>query len=98
MMSGALLKVNNLSLTSLHGSIVDHFDFEIKRGEILALTGRSGSGKTSIAHAILNVLPKGIIRTSGHFAFSKKDGSTIEFPKDIELWSKLRGRHIAFIQ
>lgn len=97
-MSGALLKVNNLSLTSLHGSIVDHLDFEIKRGEIVALTGRSGSGKTSIAHAILNVLPQGIIRTSGNFAFTKKEGSTIEFPNDIDLWSQLRGRHIAFIQ
>ena len=56
MMSGTLLKVNNLTLTSRNGVIVEHLSFEIKRGEIVALTGKSGSGKTSIAHALLNVL------------------------------------------
>ena len=97
MMSGSLLKVENLNLVSLQGAIVRDLSFEIKRGEIVALTGKSGSGKTSIAHAILDVLPPGIIRTSGRFTFSD-DVTILEFPRDSQTWHTLRGSHIGFIQ
>ena len=35
---------------------VDRIDFEVKRGEILAIIGESGSGKTTIGKLIMNLI------------------------------------------
>lgn len=44
---------------------VDGVSFEIERGETLAVVGESGCGKTSMANAILRVLPRNIARFDG---------------------------------
>lgn len=44
---------------------VDGLDFEIGRGETLALVGESGCGKSSTANAILRVLPRNVARFDG---------------------------------
>ena len=49
-----------------HIKAVDDVSFEIRRGEIFALVGESGCGKTTTAHAILGLTP----RTSGTVALS----------------------------
>ncbi len=62
-----ILEINHLSLRYPRGSssvihkkyhtVVEDFNLHLKRGQILGLTGRSGTGKTSIAKAILRTIP-----------------------------------------
>ena len=70
---------------------------EINPGEIIALTGKSGSGKTSIAMAILGMLPNGIHQQSGTITFASSD-KQLSLPTDQTAWSQLRGTHIGFTQ
>ncbi|WP_171181892.1 ABC transporter ATP-binding protein [Ruegeria sp. HKCCD8929] len=55
-----ILEVNQLSLAydTSYGSLValDDVSFEIKKGECLGLAGESGSGKSTVARAILGLL------------------------------------------
>ncbi|HUR30047.1 MAG TPA: ATP-binding cassette domain-containing protein [Saprospiraceae bacterium] len=97
-MSSTVLKVDELSLQSVNGYIIQHLSFEIKQAEIVALTGKSGSGKTSIALALLGLLPHGIKQTSGRFTFFHNEHTSLEYPADSDKWPALRGRHIGFIQ
>ena len=97
MMPSHLLKVEGLTIASRQGLIINNLSFQINAGEIVALTGKSGSGKTSIAMAILDLLPNG---------FSIKEGSIewnynqleMTLPRDARDWSKLRGSYIGFTQ
>ena len=53
----SLLNVQDLTLT-LHGaSILKQLNFTLEPGEILALTGESGSGKSMTALSLLQLLP-----------------------------------------
>ena len=53
----SLLNVQDLTLT-LHGaSILKQLNFSLEPGEILALTGESGSGKSMTALSLLQLLP-----------------------------------------
>jgi peptide/nickel transport system ATP-binding protein len=57
-MTPALLRCENLRVRYASGLVaVDGADFSIAPGECLALVGESGSGKTTIARAILGLLP-----------------------------------------
>ena len=47
-----LLRVKNLSLKIDNKAILKNISFDIKRGEIFALLGESGSGKSITAAAI----------------------------------------------
>ena len=64
-----LLKVEGLSVEYTSGKKVVHavnnVSFEIKRGESLGLVGESGCGKSTIAKAILRILPDRGARISG---------------------------------
>src|SRR5688500_15323877 len=89
-MSSTILKVANLSLQSVNGDIVQDLSFEIKQAEIVALTGKSGSGKTSIALALLGLLPPGIQQTSGEFLFFTDEQHHLSYPRDVRIWPSLR--------
>ncbi|MGB8601397.1 MAG: ABC transporter ATP-binding protein [Rhizomicrobium sp.] len=52
-----LLSVENLTLTYGPRTVLGGLDFTLERGEILALAGTSGSGKSSTALAIARLLP-----------------------------------------
>lgn len=60
--SAPLLAVDRLSVTyrTADGTIpaVRDVSFDLHAGEVLALVGESASGKTSVAHAILGLLPQ----------------------------------------
>jgi peptide/nickel transport system ATP-binding protein len=93
-----LLRVDNLSLRfNLYGrgleqrelEVVSALDVELREGELMAIIGSSGSGKSVLAHAILGILPanarlSGEIRYRGQLLTEK-------------LLGKLRGTEIALI-
>ncbi|HWJ86754.1 MAG TPA: oligopeptide/dipeptide ABC transporter ATP-binding protein [Pelagibacterium sp.] len=68
-----LLSVDNLSLTYAGGNhAVRGVSFALQPGECLALVGESGCGKTSIARAVIGLLPRST-NTSGHIRFGGED-------------------------
>lgn len=64
-------------------------DLSIAAGEVLAVVGQSGAGKSLLAHALLGVLPKNA-HVSGALTFKGKEMT----PKEM---TRLRGREIALV-
>ena len=57
---------------------VDGVSFRIKPATTTAIVGESGSGKSTVAQAIMGILPKVATITGGQILFSdNKDGSTV---------------------
>ena len=50
---GASLTVENLSISAGTATLVDNLSFSVQPGEVLALIGESGSGKTTTALALM---------------------------------------------
>jgi oligopeptide/dipeptide ABC transporter ATP-binding protein len=70
---------------------VNGVSLELDRGSTLALTGESGSGKTSVALCILNLLPHPGRITGGRILYQGADLLTLA-PEEIR---RVRGREIA---
>ena len=97
-MKDTILEVKDLSVTftqydrgfsrrTLHA--VEKMDLSVRAGEIVAVVGSSGSGKSLLAHAIMGILPYN----------SAMDGE-IRFlgtPLTAERVKKLRGHEIVFV-
>lgn len=61
-----MLKVDHLTLeTKREKTILNDINFELKRGEILGLTGKSGAGKSSLIKGIIGIQDKNIIIKEG---------------------------------
>ena len=67
-----LLSVQNLSLTIGDVPILHDVTFSIAPGEILAVTGESGSGKSMTALAVMQLLPD-TAETRGHILLNDTD-------------------------
>ena len=75
--------------------VLDQVDFRIGRGEIVGLVGESGCGKTTLARAILGVLPANSARISaGSIEF---DGRDLLQEDPDALATDIRGRAITFV-
>ncbi|HMJ42886.1 MAG TPA: ABC transporter ATP-binding protein [Pseudolabrys sp.] len=92
-----LLRVENLSISfkGKHGLLhaVDNVSYTAKAGEIVALVGESGCGKSVSSMAIMRLLPKSTTRITGRVMFEGRDLLTIP-ERDI---ASVRGREIAMI-
>ncbi|WP_054027779.1 ABC transporter ATP-binding protein [Bacillus sp. FJAT-28004] len=93
-----LLEVNKLSISFMQyvkGSlqekvtIIDELDFAINEGEIVAVVGASGSGKSLLAHAIMGILPKNVVM-SGNISYGG------ELLNEAKL-KRYRGKEIALV-
>jgi len=75
-----LLQVRNLSIEFQvpSGAVkaVDGASFRIKEASTIAIVGESGSGKSTIAQAILGILPKVASITEGEILFNDYDKSS----------------------
>jgi len=87
-----LLRIENLSL-SIHGApILSDISLSIAEGEIAALTGESGSGKSMTAFSTIGLLPKGAV-TEGAILF---DGVNLRDLPEPALCD-IRGRDISMV-
>ncbi|MBQ9772929.1 MAG: ABC transporter ATP-binding protein [Lentisphaeria bacterium] len=98
-----ILEVKDLSIGFVSGKnkitpTVSNVSFELNRGEILALVGESGCGKSISCMALSKLLPSPPAEVTGSIQLKKRDGSTaniLELSKK-EL-RKIRGGEIAYI-
>ena len=88
----ALLEIKNLSVSIDHKPILNSLSLQLNAGEILAVTGESGSGKTMTALAIAGLLPLRSKQT-GEILF---DGQKLNELNDQQM-CRLRGRDIGMV-
>jgi oligopeptide/dipeptide ABC transporter ATP-binding protein len=92
-----VLEARNLSLFLRQDAselkIVDDVSFRIARGEFFALIGESGSGKTTIAKAVMRLLPTARLRITGSLAVTGID--VAQAPERV--MRRLRGQSMSMI-
>ena len=68
---------------------VDSVSFELKEGRCLSLVGESGCGKSSMAYAIMRILPRNVHTYSGEVIFEGKNLMGLpESELSKEIWLK----------
>ncbi len=93
--NGALLKTENLTLhfRTTKGTVraVDGVDFVLNRNEAIVVLGESGCGKSSLAKALLRLLPRNVQSYTGKVLLGNEDIMTLseeEFRKQVR-WLKM---------
>ncbi len=89
----SILNVKKLSLTIGKEKLLKNVSFEIKKGEIFALIGESGSGKSLTSLAIMRLLPDVISVSSGDIQLK---GESLFALAESQM-QKIRGKQIAMI-
>ncbi|MFG2653342.1 ABC transporter ATP-binding protein [Streptomyces sp. NPDC048436] len=93
-----LLSVQDLRISFDSGPAVRGISFDVRRGEVLALVGESGAGKSVTARAVLGMAPQGAT-VSGSVTLHGRPGDTgteIVGAKKAAL-AALRGRRVALV-
>ncbi|MHA6484821.1 ATP-binding cassette domain-containing protein [Paenibacillus sp. strain BS8-2] len=70
-------------------NVIERLDLTIAQGEIVAVVGASGSGKSLLAHAIMGILP----RNATYSGMIRLNGTQL----DKKEWSRVRGRTLSFL-
>ena len=97
-MKTPVLSVRELSVSLRHGgerrTVVDAVSFDIEPGEILALVGESGCGKTKTAEALLGLVPA----PSGHVTAHSIElcGSNLAALPEARM-RQVRGRDLSMV-
>ena len=97
-----LLDVKNLSVSFASNreqlEVVSGISFHVKRGEVLALVGESGCGKSASCLALTGLLPMPPAKISAETILFNGESDTIDLasPKRSQL-QKVRGGHIAYV-
>lgn len=94
----AILEVDNLKLyySTERGPVraVDDVSFTIGEGEALGVVGESGCGKTSLASALMRLLPRNLAAYSGSV---KLDGEELMRLSDEEFRSRVSWKKMAMV-
>jgi peptide/nickel transport system ATP-binding protein len=99
----SLLSIRNLSIgfdtESGISPGVENIQFDVRRGEIVALVGESGSGKSITALSILQLLPVPPARVlAGEIVFTRRDGQVVDLLRQpLNVLQQIRGAEIAMI-
>ena len=93
-----LLELNHLRLyyKTVRGIVraVDDVDLNVESGEAVGVVGESGCGKTSMANAIIKMLPSNVALYDGRIIL---DGlNIVDLPED-EVRRKVRWRQISIV-
>jgi peptide/nickel transport system ATP-binding protein len=91
--SATLLSVQGLTVAYGDHTVVHGVDFELRRGQSLALIGESGSGKSTIARTVLKLLPPQARVLGGRIQFDGRDVSNL----GDRQFRPLRGRELGFV-
>jgi len=75
------LQVEHLSLAIGGAVVVDDIGFAVAEGEVMAIVGESGCGKSITAQAIMRLLPPAIRRTGGSIRLGRDDITAISDPE-----------------
>ena len=100
-MTGPLLTVDGLSL-GFHGDggfahILDGVNVSMQPGEIMGLVGESGCGKTTLARAVLGVLPRNGLQVRGGAIRFQDIDMLAQDPAEAARQRRVRGRRVTFI-
>ncbi|WP_136441847.1 ABC transporter ATP-binding protein [Pacificoceanicola onchidii] len=91
-MTGVLLDIQNLTIRAHGKPILNGISLPLKAGEITALTGESGSGKSMTALACMGLLPS-VMDASGTIQFECQN--LLEMPE--KALTQVRGQQIGMI-
>ncbi|WP_372614540.1 ABC transporter ATP-binding protein [Halomonas sp.] len=90
-----LLQVDNLSVQyrTRQGlvSAVDGVSFDVRPSEALVVLGESGCGKSSLARALMRVLPRNVYHVGGRVSFGDADLTAMDaehFRREVQ-WSRM---------
>lgn len=86
-----MLEIKDVTICYGNRPTVQHFNMDLREGEIASLVGESGSGKTTVIRAVLGLLPGGGRVTEGDILF---DGKSL-LRNTQEQWRALRGTEIS---
>jgi ABC-type dipeptide/oligopeptide/nickel transport system ATPase component len=89
----SLLEISGLTIAFASKQVIDDVDLKVCSGETVGLVGKSGSGKTMIALAILGLLPAGAVVRRGEILYQDRNLLKLS-AKELR---KLRGREIGLI-
>ncbi len=101
-----VLSVRNLEVGfRIHGTVVpavNGISFDIRRGSTVALVGESGSGKSTVAQAIMGILPKVGVIDGGQIIYRDPNapGTEVDIAalnRDGAPMRAIRGGHISII-
>jgi peptide/nickel transport system ATP-binding protein len=94
-MAAPLLRVEDLVLHYRTGAgvvrAVDGVSFDLRRGEAVVILGESGCGKSSLARALLRLLPRNVDRFSGQLLLDGADVMQLpeeQFRREVR-WSRI---------
>ncbi|MET3918362.1 peptide/nickel transport system ATP-binding protein [Variovorax sp. OAS795] len=90
---GAPLTVQGLRIEAGNSTLVDNLSFSVQPGEVLALIGESGSGKTTTALALMGYARSGCRIAGGRVQI----GDTDVLALDAARQRSLRGRTVSYI-
>ena len=93
MIGEALLRIDGLSLRYGAVPALREVSFDVGRGRITGVVGESGSGKSTVARAILRLLPENARVSQGRIVFAGEDLLTLTEPE----MRSLRGARITYI-
>ena len=90
---GTLVVVDKLTVSAGSATLVDALSFTIRPGEVLALIGESGSGKTTTALALMGHARRGCRISGGSIRIGDVDVLSL----DSRQLRALRGRTVSYI-
>ena len=75
----SLLKIESVSVSINSERILDNISLDVEKGEITAITGESGSGKSMTAFAVMQLLPTGSVLDGKIFLDNLSFGFFIDY-------------------